>query len=680
MRPLAWLAALCLGFLWLALPTTGPETAAVGRIGNLFQATVDGGQGSLGDHLVEFAANPQGGPGPTAAVTRLNLGGVRMSIPGQGSEDLTIHGRARRAVVAALRDSAVRRGRHLELAGEGVAVEGGVHLLISLEDGRLSAHAREPGGLDLRASIPSPPSDRRALLPALAAITLILLWRRPLMALLAALSLGAALLVAAEPWRAPESWSGFPSQLAALVFEELASTSAWKPMAAMIALLSSWAISARNGGLGGWTAWLSARATTARRAQWVTWIVAACAYFEAPGKGVALGWMLRTTAVRARVSAEKFAWILDSTSSAVLGLCLLSPWSAYAFELASTHAPGAMTPTELWLQTLPWRSFCWLTLGLSLAVILSGRDFGTMLGAERRAREGLGANAPKARRVFAAPEPDPRTALEAWRATAPFAVFALALLAQGLRDGGAFSGELALADRAGWTAVVGAMTNPDASLIAALFALVVALALCAFGGAERGVPLALLRGLRAAIRPALLILGAWAVGLISTRLGAAEVLAGTLGDRVAPQTLPALLFCLGAGVGLCFGSATAALALCVPLSTGLAMAVGPDFAQGAQVLGVMSLAAVLEGSVAGALLSPLSYSSLSASIGAGADHADHLRTRTPYVLLALGSALLFGFLGPGLFGFGPWISLALAASATAGIFLWYSRRSERRAS
>ncbi len=677
MRPFAWLAVLALAVLWLALPASDSAEVAVQRIGVLLRSPIEGEKRSLADELLEpvtaHAALPSDG-GPR----QLALGGVRFAVPGLGIEDLTIHARARHAVIAALRQAALERGQALEILGAATPVVGGTNILLSLHDGQLSARLQRPPGAEIGASIPAPPSDRRALLPALAAIALMILWRRPLLALFVGLSLGTILVFAADPATAPQAWYGFPRRLAQILFEELSRTSDWKPMATMMALLATWAITARNGGLGGWSAWLSERASNARRAQLVTWICAVCAGFEAPGKNVALGWMLRTTAIRARVSAEKFAWLLDTTGSAILGLCALSPWSGYAFDLAATQSGFSQHPGQLWLETLPWRSFCWLTLAFGPLVLWSGRDFGSMLAAERRAREGLGANARGARLVFMAPEPDPRSALQAWRALAPFAVFSLALAAQGLRDSGVFSGDFHFGSRASWLLLAEATARPDASMIAALAALLVALALSSVAGAERGVPSALLRGLRASLRPGLLIFGAWALGFVSSKLGAGEVLAAALGERVAPQTLPALLFALSAGASFCFGSTWVALALIVPLAGGLAAATGSNFAAGPAALAAMSLAAVLEGSLAGALLSPLSYSSLSASIGAGADHANHLRTQSPYALLTLVSVLLFGFLGAGLFGLGPWAALALVALAHAAVFAWLSRPSERR--
>ena len=679
MRPLAWLAVVLMAIAWISLPSNDPAAVAVQRIPELFQAPIEGGESSLADLLLDgigTAPEVEGSKALDPAPLRVALAGVRMVVPGKGSVDLTIHGRARRALVSALRQAAQARGQELKLDGEWRSVEGGWNVLVTLRNQQLSANVRAAPGSNAAAAIPAPPSDRRALLPALVAIAMALLWRRPLIALFSGLAVGAGLLFAANHPATTETWDGYPGDFVRMLFTEATDTHAWQPLATLLALLATWAVTARNGGLGGWTAWFSARSTSARRAQLVAWLGALCLFFEAPQKHIVLGWTLRTFLVRSRVSAEKFAWILDSTATAVLGLCALSPLTAFAFSFAATQSNTGSSAGELWLATLPWRSFCWLTLGLSFLVIQSGRDFSSMLAAERRSREGLGPNASGARRVFAAPEPDPRTAVHAWRAIAPIMTFGLVLLVQTLRAGAA---NFAWSSPSTWLELGASAADPSAAWIAALAALLVALALSAIGGAERGVPAAFAYGLRAAMRPCLLLFAAWALAVVSSRLGAGEVLAAFLGNSLAPQTLPAALFVIAAAASFIFGSAAAMLPLLLTLACGLAGELGADFAAGPASLSAISLAAVLEGSLAGALLSPLSFSSLSASIAAGADHLDHMRTQAPYVLLTTLCVFLFGFLPAGLFGIGPWSALLLAAVAHLAVFAWVSRASERRA-
>jgi hypothetical protein len=329
----------------------------------------------------------------------------------------------------------------------------------------------------------------------------------------------------------------------------------------------------------------------------------------------------------------------------------------------------------LWIATLPWRGFCWLTLGLGLLAIQTGRDFGPMLAAERRSREGLGVSAPSARRVFAAPEPDPRTALHTWRAAAPLCAYAFALLAQSVRANAA---QFQLTQPDTWLAWGRQGLAADAHWTAALAALLVALALSAVGGAERGIPAACFYGLRAAARPALLVFASWALALVLDRLGAGQVLAALLSAHLAPQVLPAVLFLVALAAAFAFGSAVAVLPLLIALACGLCGEMGADFVAGSARFNVLGIAAVLEGSLAGALLSPLALSSLSASIGAGADHRDHVRTQAPYVLLTSSAVLLFGFLPAGLYGIGPWTALLLGAIVHLAVFAWLSRSSQRR--
>src|SRR6185436_13504494 len=154
---------------WLALPTLDTAQVAVQRIPALMSATIEGSSRSLSDQVLESAR------AATATEAHLTLAGVRLTVPGVGSQDLTIHNRARRALIATLRQSAAAQGLALGIDGEKVAASGGVSILFTLHDAALSARVQTAPGVSFGASIPAPPSDRRALLPALLASALVIL-------------------------------------------------------------------------------------------------------------------------------------------------------------------------------------------------------------------------------------------------------------------------------------------------------------------------------------------------------------------------------------------------------------------------------------------------------------------------------------------------------------------------
>jgi Na+/H+ antiporter NhaC len=63
---------------------------------------------------------------------------------------------------------------------------------------------------------------------------------------------------------------------------------------------------------------------------------------------------------------------------------------------------------------------------------------------------------------------------------------------------------------------------------------------------------------------------------------------------------------------------------------------------------LLSMGAVLDGSIFGDHCSPISDTTVLSSIATGCDHIDHVKTQIPYALTAFGAALAAGYLPLGL--------------------------------
>ena len=90
-----------------------------------------------------------------------------------------------------------------------------------------------------------------------------------------------------------------------------------------------------------------------------------------------------------------------------------------------------------------------------------------------------------------------------------------------------------------------------------------------------------------------------------------------------------------------YGSMPVLVAIMVPVALGLA---GEDPQRAALLTG-----AALSGGIFGDHCSPISDTTLIASMAAGADHIDHVRTQLPYALLG-GAVAGVGYLALGFLG------------------------------
>jgi Na+/H+ antiporter NhaC len=170
---------------------------------------------------------------------------------------------------------------------------------------------------------------------------------------------------------------------------------------------------------------------------------------------------------------------------------------------------------------------------------------------------------------------------------------------------------------------------------------------------------------------------AWMIGDGCKQLGTAPYLSEFIGGHLAPQLLPVALFLLGAGIAFATGSSWSTMSILLPLVVGLAYTLGEQTPElGGHALLILSIGAVLEGSIFGDHCSPLSDTTVLSSTASATDLMDHVHTQLPYALLAMGVSVLCGYLPSTFLGWSPWACLALGIGALLLFLALFGRRSE----
>ena len=101
-----------------------------------------------------------------------------------------------------------------------------------------------------------------------------------------------------------------------------------------------------------------------------------------------------------------------------------------------------------------------------------------------------------------------------------------------------------------------------------------------------------------------------------------------------PIWLPALLFLMSAVMAFSTGTSWGTFAIMLPIGIPMAEALGIDLRP--------MIGAVIGGSIFGDHCSPISDTTIVASLAAGSDHIDHVNTQLPYALaVAAVSTILF---------------------------------------
>ena len=584
----------------------------------------------------------------------------------------------RQALARAMRAAAVDAGRQLRLEGDNTSAADGVGFTLTIdetEEGRsLTLRAGESSETSGDFSPPTPNS----LFPPLIAIALALLFRKPIIALLAGIVTAGALM------RAEESLLSSFNPIAAVRDVGLAFKTQFDAddktqiVGFVIAMMAMVGVITYNGGLRGVMDLVAARAKDAKRTQVATWLMGLIIFFDDYANTILCGATMRPLTDRFRVCREKLAYLVDSTAAPVAGISIFSTWVAFEVSQYSPQLPAAgMSPADgysVFIQTIPYRFYCLFALALCGIVALTGRDFGPMLTAERRARATGEVvrkdGSPMVSSIVTEMAPAKGVTARAWRAIVPLLVFIFFTAGwvfytglQGAKEAGL---ETTLSSR-GLSNILG-QGNSYAALLYGSSAglLVAALASLMASLSPVGVIRAAISGLRATGVALAILYLAWMIGAACGELGTATYITAAVGDALPPALLPVLLSAISGLVAFSTGSSWSTMSILLPLVVGLAYQLGLESEIGAAGLVVVSIGAVLEGAIFGDHCSPISDTTVLSSTACASDHVDHVRTQMPYALLAMSAAVICGYLPVTYLGASPWFCLPI------GVFAMYA--------
>jgi Na+/H+ antiporter NhaC len=130
-----------------------------------------------------------------------------------------------------------------------------------------------------------------------------------------------------------------------------------------------------------------------------------------------------------------------------------------------------------------------------------------------------------------------------------------------------------------------------------------------------------------------LVLLAFALSGAMGDLKTGEFVATAIGDFIPVWAIPALVFVLSGFIAFTTGTSWGTFGILIPIAIPLAVTLG--------ISPALVLGAVLGGSVFGDHASPISDTTVVASLAAGCDLLDHVRTQLPYALVAGGISVVF---------------------------------------
>lgn len=512
-----------------------------------------------------------------------------------------------------------------------------------------------------------------SILPPLIAIALALLVRQVVPALFIGIWTGAWIL---HGLTLPGLWLGLMETFETHLVNALAD-----PDHAAVILFSMMVggmvgIISKNGGLLGVVELIVRFADSARRASLATTALGLAIFFDDYANTLVVGNTMRPITDRMGVSREKLAYLVDSTAAPIACLALVTTWIGYEVGLIRTAIDGIAgleaNAYFVFLNSIAYSFYPLFALVMVFVVVLSNRDFGPMLKAERKARQ-LGASDMTAGSSDPAAldmeqiQPDEGTPCLARNAIVPVAVLVFTVI------GGLFiSGEGDTLQE-----IIGSADAYKSLLWGSLLGVVsaVLMTLIHRSLSVNTLTNAWFSGLRSMLLAVVILVLAWALSDMTQQLGTASYLADLLGERLHPGLLPTLVFLVAAATAFATGTSWGTMGILLPMMLPLAwVLMSNQGMDGAEHMPIFygTVAAVLSGAVCGDHCSPISDTTILSSMASQCDHIEHVRTQLPYAMLAGGVAILLGTLPAG-FGLPWWLCLSLGSLAILGLHYLLAR-------
>ncbi len=449
-----------------------------------------------------------------------------------------------------------------------------------------------------------------SVLPPVLAIVLAIWTRQVYLSLFAGIFLG---------WTLISSWNPLSGLAAALeglvkVFAVGSNTRVILFCGLVGALIT---LTQRSGGVEGFVEAISKRGLVKSRrdAQLMAGMIGVMIFVETSISCLIVGAVSRPICDRLRISREKLAYICDSTSAPINLLIPLNAWGAFILGLLSNQNIPA--PIKVLLNALPYNFYAFIAVGLVFVLILSGKDFGPMKKAEMRAvNEGkvLGDQA----RPVVSEEVIHIQKKEGARPRAVHMIVPVLAMIVMMPVGLLVTGRGDITAGSGSTSVLWAVL----SAIAAAGILYIYRGLLAL---DEVIDL-VMKGIGGMVPLMLLMLLAFALGDVSKELKTGIYAAQVTKQLLSPMLVPVTLFLTSCFIAFSTGTSWGTFAIMIPIAVPVASSMGINLS--------LVVAAVLGGGLFGDHCSPISDTTLVASMASACDHIDHVRTQLPYALTA----------------------------------------------
>lgn len=358
---------------------------------------------------------------------------------------------------------------------------------------------------------------------------------------------------------------------------------------------------------------------TKLKAQLCAWAGGIIIFFSDLGTPLLVGPVFRPLFDKLKISREKLAWILDSTSSPVAILIPFIGWGVYIMGLIQSEFDNLGVKASdytTFVRAIPFQIYAILAILMIPLIAFTKIDFFQMKKAEQKAEKekadySFEEHVEKEENTGAYSKKNAKPIMVILPIVVVFVTLFATLAPLGFPfkkvDGNEFRVALTMGYFFG--------------------ALVLILMICLFKVMNFSETFKVyVGGMKGMTDVAITLILAWSLGSMISELGTAQFIVDVLKSMSFSAALvPAAIFLFGAFVSFSTGSSWGTFAIMMPLAIPMAQAFSIPFA--------IAVGAVLSGGLFGDHCSPISDTTILSSTGAECDLVEHVRTQLPYALV-----------------------------------------------
>jgi Na+/H+ antiporter NhaC len=397
------------------------------------------------------------------------------------------------------------------------------------------------------------------------------------------------------------------------------------------------AVVTRAGGSNAYGQWASRKIKTRESAGLLTAFLGILIFIDDYFNCLTVGTVMRPVTDRHGIAREKLAYLIDATAAPI---CIIAPVSSWAASVIAYYPTRTgISGMQAFVSSIPMNLYAVLTIFMVIWMVLrKNGDYGPMAVAQKRAdKSGIIENSA----AIGGDEFEKLGISEKGKVRdliVPVVLLVIFSIASMLWYGGYWAEEKSLFAAFGDTAAGHALALGGFCALVAAFLFYVPRGLIPFKDFFAAVG----SGIKS-MTPAIIILTlAWTIsGICRELLLTGEYVAGVVAASSMPVVLiPAIMFIVAAALSFATGTSWGTFGILIPITISICDIVAPE-------LNVVSLSAVLAGSVFGDHCSPISDTTILSSTGARCNHIDHVATQIPYAL-TVAAVCFVGYLIAGL--------------------------------